>query len=123
MDIEMLQAEAHATSLKNGFWDEIMGKVAQTNNTAYSAVVAADMVGEAASLLSLKLTLIASEVFEALENLRSSETDIDRVGAELADIVIRVADFAGGLRINLNDAIVKKLLINKARPYKHGKRF
>jgi NTP pyrophosphatase (non-canonical NTP hydrolase) len=65
--------------------------------------------------------LITGEVAEAHEALRKS--DFDNFKEELADIVIRVADLAGGLDIDLEDEILKKMEKNTLRPYKHGKKF
>lgn len=42
------------------------------------------------------------------------------IAAELADIVIRVADMAGGLDIPLVKAIEAKLAYNRSRTYRHG---
>jgi NTP pyrophosphatase (non-canonical NTP hydrolase) len=42
---------------------------------------------------------------------------------ELADTVIRIMDLAGSLRLDLADAIIKKIDYNRTRPHKHGKRF
>lgn len=42
------------------------------------------------------------------------------VCAELADIVIRVADLCGLYGIDLEKAIKEKLSFNKTRPYRHG---
>ena len=67
------------------------------------------------------IALIHSEASEALEAIRKG--DIDNLLEELADIVIRVMDFAGNYSLPLSEAILKKHEVNKARPYKHGKKF
>lgn len=76
--------------------------------------------------------LICSEVAEAAEEMRNGsplyyfkETPIgakpEGVAAELADVVIRVADYCGAHGINLEAAIIDKLAYNAKRAYKHGK--
>jgi len=65
--------------------------------------------------------LIVGEVSEAQEGLRHG--DIDNFKEELADVAIRLGDLAGGLNIDLEAEIKKKMEINKNRPYKHGKEF
>ena len=64
------------------------------------------------------LCLIHSEVSEALEAYRNK--DDENFNEELADIVIRVLDMAGGFNIDLQKEIIKKHNININREYKHG---
>ena len=45
------------------------------------------------------------------------------IPSELADAVIRIADLAGALGIDLDRAIAEKMAFNEKRPYKHGKKF
>jgi len=47
----------------------------------------------------------------------------DTVEDELADAVIRIADLAGYLEINLEEHIKAKMKYNLDRPHKHGKRY
>ena len=65
--------------------------------------------------------LIVSELGEALEALRYD--DRDNFAEELADVAIRLADLCGGLGIDLEAEIKKKMEKNKSRGYKHGKAF
>lgn len=80
-----------------------------------------------------RLCLIHSEVSEALEDYRSGREPSaiyyeDTYGAkkpcgipiELADIVIRVADFCGIYGIDLQEAIRIKEAYNETRPHLHG---
>ena len=64
------------------------------------------------------LCLIHSEVSEALEEYR-----MDRWPAfceEIADILIRVFDFAGSAAIDLDQEVERKMAINEQRDYRHG---
>ena len=82
--------------------------------------------------VAAKLALIHSEVSEALECVRDghyeayeSETRPGKpegLPSELADIVIRVADLAGALGIDLESAIVTKMAYNATRQHRHGGR-
>ena len=74
------------------------------------------------------LALIGTEVSEAIEAVRLGEY-AERVGeggkpeglpAELADVVIRCLDVAGGLGIDLAAAIERKHAHNAKRPARHG---
>lgn len=64
------------------------------------------------------LCLIHSEVSEALEAYRKS--DSENMAEEFADIVIRVFDAAEYLGIDMEDEIVIKHERNKERSYRHG---
>jgi NTP pyrophosphatase (non-canonical NTP hydrolase) len=74
------------------------------------------------------IALIHSEASEALEEIREDAWDrtYDEklkplgVASELADIIIRVLAFAGKHNLDLSDMIVRKMLYNETRPYKHG---
>jgi NTP pyrophosphatase (non-canonical NTP hydrolase) len=74
-----------------------------------------------------KLALIHSEVSEALEAYRNGEPLLHVVNgkpegmtAELADVVIRVADLCGALGVDLERAIALKHAYNATRPFRHG---
>lgn len=76
-----------------------------------------------------KLALIMSEAGEAVEAVRDDWTkpSVKAVGhtvlaEELADIVIRCADFAGAMGIDLAQAIITKHQYNASRPHKHGRK-
>ncbi len=78
------------------------------------------------------IALMHSELSEALEDIRVDDwrlhydttpgKELKPLGVprELADILIRVVAFARKHRIDLADAVVRKMLYNETRPYKHG---
>lgn len=77
-----------------------------------------------------KMMLMVSEISEAMEEWRSGhkleEIYISDLGTpegvpiELADVVIRVADFCGRYGIDLEKAIETKMAYNATRDFKHG---
>lgn len=75
------------------------------------------------------LCLVHSEVSEALEGLREGNPEsvkapgFSQLEEELADVVIRVFDMAGGLSLDLVGAMVAKHKHNLSRPVRHGKAF
>ena len=60
-----------------------------------------------------------SELSEALEALREHKPK-EELAEELADCCIRIFDYCGRKRIDLQNAILKKIKKNKNRPYRHG---
>ena len=75
--------------------------------------------------------LMVTELAEAAECIRNVTADdpCDKVGLshitkleeELADVVIRILDFAGSRNLNLASAILDKHVYNLSRPFRHGK--
>ena len=103
MTIENLCVVAHFAARDKGFWDK-----PPTALESYA--------------------LIISEVAEAIEAVRSGKAPYylengkpEGQLAEMADVVIRVADLCGSRGWDLQTAIEEKLKFNKTRPQKHGK--
>lgn len=75
----------------------------------------------AGALVAQKLCLTHSEVSEGMEGHRKGLMD-DKLPhrtmleVEMADAVIRIADLAGALGLDLGGAIAEKLVFNATRP-------
>ena len=115
MEINKLCKDAHENAVKHGFWEDIEElewlKIGFKNPVCTIDVNA----------ISTRLMLIVGEVAEAQEGLRHNNRD--NVKEELADIAIRLFDLCGGLDIDLEAEITKKMITNSNRKYKHGKLF
>ncbi|MCM8796739.1 MAG: hypothetical protein NC923_02515 [Candidatus Omnitrophica bacterium] len=96
-DISRYIKECHRTARKKGWWDE---------ERSDAEIIA----------------LMHSELSEALEAMRN-HAGLEEVAEELADCCIRIFDYCGKKKINLEQALLKKMAYNKMRPYRHGKKF
>lgn len=99
----LLSEEIHKNAVEHGWWDE-----PREDGTC--------------------IALMHSELSEALEALRHGNQLSDHIGdegysgleEELADVIIRIFDFAAHKNINVGGALVAKHEFNKKRPYRHG---
>lgn len=103
---EALVRACHSASKAAGWWQDLQ--------TGEDLVSRPHVVGE-------KLMLIVSEVAEAMEGHRKSLNDDklphrQMIEVELADAVIRIADLAGALGLDLGGAIAEKMAFNAVRP-------
>ena len=109
-----LQSLCHEASANAGWWtDPVSGadmKAHVREGTRFGKALVAE-----------KLCLIHSEVSEAMEGHRKGLPD-DKLAhrpmieVELADAVIRIADLAGALGLDLGGAIAEKMAFNAVRP-------
>lgn len=107
--IRQFQEDSHRIAREHGFWEQM-------------DIIARDHPDGIPIVLDSKLMLITGEVAEAEDALRHDKGN-EAVGEELADIMIRVADLAEWMGIDLTNAIQSKQAYNETRPHKHGKRF
>lgn len=108
--IQNLVYIVHEQNKEAGWWNDLDTGESLTNKRGFPFV----------RNVSELLILVHSEVSEALEGYRKDLRDThlpqyDSLTVELADVVIRVFDIAGGLSLNLSEAVRDKLIYNKTR--------
>jgi len=129
MTIKKLQDTAFANALKHGFHhkDQNFGEQLMLIVSELSEALEADRIGN-------RFNKSNSEFLEKYANNKTTESEEicsavfrvkvkDRVEDELADAMIRIADLAGYLGIDLETHIKAKMRYNETRPEKHGKEY
>lgn len=102
--VNVLQKCAHRAAKEGGWWTD-----RQTGEDLTQSFNIAE-----------KLCLIHSEISEAMEGARKGLMDDhlphrQMIEVELADAVIRIADLAGALQLELGSAIAEKMVYNETR--------
>ena len=103
--IDDLVERCHGAAKASGWWTDL--------NTGEPLPLTQERVGD-------KLMLIVTEIAEAKEGHRKNLMDTHlpnrpMIEVELADAIIRIADLAGAMNLNLAGAIVDKLTYNATR--------
>jgi hypothetical protein len=68
-----------------------------------------------------ELSLVTTEVTEAIEEIRNHNTNIDNLGFECADIIIRTLNFMTRKGLNANNYIINKSKKNLLRKKLHNR--
>lgn len=118
--VDLLVDRCHGASVAGGWWvgphptdcgpratDNYLEHV--RSNTRFGKALSAE-----------KISLIHSEVSEALEGLRKGKADehcpeFSSEEVEMADALIRIFDYAGARRLRLGAALVAKMAYNEVR--------
>lgn len=101
MTIAEIQRKVHRIAVEHGWWESPRA------------------IGEV-------LMLMVTELSEVMEAYRAGNPESDkipgfsRIEEELADVVIRLLDFAGETGLDIEGALRAKMAYNEHRPYRHG---
>lgn len=104
--LEKIVREVHACAVEHGWWDK-------------DRSVAEILLNINGEVLELWESYRKGDLFAACDK-DTEPRQLSVIEEELADIIIRVMDFAAHHSINLSQAIAIKHNYNRARPYRHG---
>jgi hypothetical protein len=105
--LSFFMERAHENSVAKGFWP------------GGTESISAETCGS-------KIALMHSELSEALEGVRKPGPDAHcpeytSEEIEMADLLIRAADYCRARRLRIGEAILAKMAFNETRPHLHGK--
>ncbi len=118
--LEWLAEQAHSNARDKGFWklrDELV---------AAATGVSPELAAFAKKCVASQLReLMISEISEACEGDRKDLVDthiphFSMVEAEMADLLIRLADYCKAYKLRLGAALISKMDYNSKRPQMHG---
>lgn len=107
--INRLARMIHSDADEHGLWDDFREAMQRFENQADCARLSA--------LRYYATGVVAGEVSE----MRSAHEDKAHYAEEMADVFIALLSTAEELGINLGGEVVRKMEINRERPWKHGK--
>ena len=107
--INRLAGMIHEDADRHGLWDDFREAMRRFEDREDSTRLSA--------LRYYATGVVSGEVSE----MRSAHEDKAHYAEEMADVLIALLSTAEELRIDLGGEVVRKMEINKARPWKHGK--
>ena len=111
MNLNDLRDAVYADAVAHGLWEDHDDRFKQRESLATFGVDINDLRRRDCAYS------VRDESFELIE----ASNDADAYAEELADVIIMSLSVAGKLGIDIDAAVRRKMEINKARPWKHGK--
>lgn len=115
MPLHSLGKLCHENAERKGFYDDI--KLIEELH-AKGVLDPDEAINLRRRLEAVRFALIMTEAIEAMEGHRCG--DFSNEAEELADVQIRLAEFAYYRNIDLDEAVEKKVMKNHGRPHMHG---
>ena len=112
-DLNALRDAVYQDAVAHGMWE-------RTDYTLECCMDRAELFGFPFDRDS-KLRALATEVVYVEANELVQAVEADEYAEELADVIIAALSVAGKIGIDIDAAVKRKMEINKARPWKHGK--
>ena len=115
--------ETTLNTLRNAIYEDAVahGLWEKTDYTVKECIEAARQEGEPADQEEMMRGWAMETIRREVNELEDASADAEEYADELADVIIASLSVAGKLGIDIDAAVRRKMEINKARPWKHGK--
>lgn len=112
--LNTLRDAIYEDAVAHGLWES-------TDYTVKECIEAARQEGEPADQAEMMRGWAMETIRREVNELEDASADAEAYTDELADVIIASLSVAGKLGIDIDAAVRRKMEINKARPWKHGK--
>ena len=121
--IEQLEERISLNSMRDAIYEDAVahGLWESTDYTVKECIEAARQEGEPADQEEMMRGWAMETIRREVDELEYASADAEAYAEELADVIIASLSVAGNMCIDIDAAVRRKMEINKARPWKHGK--
>ena len=121
--IEQLEKRASLNTLRDAIYEDAVahGLWESTDYTVKECIEEARQEGEPADQEEMMRGWAMETIRREVNELEYASADAEAYAEELADVIIASLSVAGKLGIDIDAAVRRKMEINRARPWKHGK--
>lgn len=113
--LNTLRDAIYEDAVAHGLWES-------TDYTVKECIEEARQEGEPADQEEMMRGWAMETIRREVNELEYASADAEAYAEELADVIIASLSVAGKLGIDIDAAVRRKMEINKARPWKHGKK-
>ena len=115
--------ETTLNTLRNAIYEDAVahGLWESTDYTVMECIESAIHEGEPADQEEMMRGWAMETIRREVNELEDASADAEAYAEELADVIIASLSVAGKMGIDIDAAVRRKMEINKARPWKHGK--
>lgn len=114
LTLNTLRDAIYEDAVAHGLWES-------TDYTVKECIEEARQEGEPADQEDMMRGWAMEAIRREVNELEDASADAEAYAEELADVIIASLSVAGKLGIDIDAAVRRKMEINKARPWKHGK--
>lgn len=121
--IEQLEERISLNSMRDAIYEDAVahGLWESTDYTVMECIESAIHEGEPADQEEMMRGWAMETIRREVNELEDASADAEEYADELADVIIASLSVAGKLGIDIDAAVRRKMEINMARPWKHGK--
>ena len=121
--IDQMEKRSSLNTLRDAIYEDAVahGLWESTDYTVKECIEAARQEGEPADQEEMMRGWAMEVIRREFNELEEASVNAEAYADELADVIISSLSVAGKLGIDIDAAVRRKMEINRARPWKHGK--